>query len=232
MHAAHARPRSNKLLRPRPASSVFVAGHVRAAEDLLARRGGRRLLRNNYWCKRTQLASGGAALPAAWQQARLCATHAQAHHLALPVPASVQCWMLAGAHMYSEPGLRTVELRPFVLPPGPSGRGAQPSRPSAALSTARLPHVAWRTGAPAPIPRSGPGTEGNPGHAAETTGRLALATLSLSPLPLLENALVALLWIAFEITPPCLPCERHASCGLASSCLPSLPYSLPCCCMP
>lgn len=66
--------------------------------------------------------------------------------------------------------------------PAPAG-GARPapqsSRPSAALSTARLLPVAWRTGAPAPMPRSGPGTEGNPGPAADTPGRLALVTLSL-----------------------------------------------------
>ena len=118
--------------------------------------------------------------------------------------------------------------------PAPAG-GARPapqsSRPSAALSTARLLPVAWRSGAPAPMPRSGPGTEGNHGPAADTTGRLALVTLSLSPLPLLENASVALLWIAFEITPPRLPFKRHASCGPAS-CLPCLPASLPCWRMP
>lgn len=42
----------------------------------------------------------------------------------LPPILPTQCWTLGGVHMYTEPGLRTAELRPFVLPPGPYGRDA------------------------------------------------------------------------------------------------------------
>ena len=97
-----------------------------------------------------------------------------------PHPCSAGCWQVptcTPSPACAQWSCAHLRCRP--APAGGARPAPQPSRPSAALSTARLPHVAWRTGAPAPMPRSGPGTEGNPGHAAETTGRLALATLSL-----------------------------------------------------
>lgn len=51
-------------------------------------------------------------------------TSRAAHHQPFDASRLPQCWTLGGAHVYTQRGLRTVELRPFTLPPGPAGRGA------------------------------------------------------------------------------------------------------------